>query len=295
MVLDPRMMDEVNSNPKATWVAGENQVFVGKTMSQIRHMFGAYLLDKDVSRMKVFKLSLNTNDDIPKAFNSSSKWSNCDTISNIRNQGQCGSCWAFAGAEVLSDRFCVETGGKINHDLSPQDMVSCDKHNFACQGGYLDKLWTYLEETGIVSENCFPYKSGSGVVPECPTACVPAATDKWVKHHAVKGKTISYADVESAQKDMLEHGPIMTGFKVYRDFMSYKSGVYKHLTGGFAGGHAVKIVGWGVDSKTDVPYWIVNNSWGKGWGLNGTFWIERGNDECDFESNMIAGYAEPPK
>jgi len=79
------------------------------------------------------------------------------------------------------------------------------------------------------------------------------------------------------------NGPIQTGFTVYQDFMSYQSGVYRHTSGSQLGGHAVKIVGWGSD------YWIVANSWGTGWGLNGFFWF--GMNQCGFEGQGIAGKA----
>ena len=61
-------------------------------------------------------------------------------------------------------------------------------------------------------------------------------------------------------------GPVETGFTVYGDFFSYKTGIYHHVTGDVAGGHAVKIVGWGVDPNTKVSYWICANSWGPKWG-----------------------------
>jgi C1A family cysteine protease len=70
--------------------------------------------------------------------------------------------------------------------------------------------------------------------------------------------------------------------------MSYHSGVYKHTTGGELGGHAVKIVGWGQQGST--PYWIVANSWGTGWGLNGYFWF--GMNQCSFEQQGIAAHAQ---
>jgi cathepsin B len=70
-----------------------------------------------------------------------------------------------------------------------------------------------------------------------------------------------------------------TGFQVYQDFFSYKKGIYHHVTGGLAGGHAVKIVGWGVEDGTN--YWICANSWGDAWGENGFFRIEQGDSGID--------------
>eukprot|EP00689_Sawyeria_marylandensis_P002030 EC822907.1.p1 GENE.EC822907.1~~EC822907.1.p1 ORF type:complete len:84 (+),score=53.33 EC822907.1:357-608(+) len=68
----------------------------------------------------------------------------------------------------MSDRMCIASKGSINEVLSPQDMVSCDKGDLGCQGGYLDREWAYLVSTGIVTDACFPYVSGDGHVPKCP-------------------------------------------------------------------------------------------------------------------------------
>jgi cathepsin B len=284
LVLDSDIIRAVNSNPKATWVAGENAVFKGKTLSQIRHMFGVFLVDKENTIQKYSSGNVTMN--LPDNFDSQTNWPQCKTINDIRNQGQCGSCWAFSATEAMADRFCIASSGSINKQLSPQDMVSCDKGDYACQGGYLQKLWQYYEQTGTVTDNCFPYKSFYGTVPPCPTSCVPGSTDQWHKYKAKAGSTKNFESVEDAQNDIATHGPIQAGFKVYQDFFTYKKGVYRHLTGGFAGGHAVKVVGWGVDSATQQKYWVVNNSWGNTWGMNGVFWIQRGNNECDFESNL---------
>lgn len=76
----------------------------------------------------------------------------------------------------------------------------------------------------------------------------------------------------------MTRGPVQAMFTVYSDFLSYKSGVYRHVTGQELGGHSVKIVGWGVENK--VGYWLVANSWNEDWGDNGFFKIQRGDDEC---------------
>ncbi len=78
-----------------------------------------------------------------------------------------------------------------------------------------------------------------------------------------------------------------SAFSVYEDFLSYKSGVYKHVTGSMLGGHAISIIGWGTESGTD--YWLVRNSWNTDWGANGYFKIARGVDECGIEDEVVAG------
>ena len=87
----------------------------------------------------------------------------------------------------------------------------------------------------------------------------------------------------------MTYGPVEAAFTVYADFPTYKSGVYKHVSGGMLGGHAIKIIGWGVENGQD--YWIVVNSWNETWGDNGTFKIARGDDECGIEDGIVAGGA----
>ena len=93
-----------------------------------------------------------------------------------------------------------------------------------------------------------------------------------------------------------DNGPVAVNFEVYKDLISYKSGVYQHLSHDDLQrhfnpfeltNHVVVAVGWGVDKTSGLKYWIVKNSWGTKWGIDGFFWIRRGVDECGFES-MVA-------
>jgi len=88
-------------------------------------------------------------------------------------------------------------------------------------------------------------------------------------------------------QDLYEYGSVTAAFTVYEDFVAYKSGVYEHKTGRALGGHAIKIVGYGVEDGTE--YWLVMNSWNDSWGDNGYFKIKRGADECGIESQVSAG------
>jgi hypothetical protein len=124
--------------------------------------------------------------------------------------------------------------------------------------------------------------------PSCKNTCVAGypgsyATDKW---HAESVYSVPSA-VEKIQTEIMTHGPVEAAFTVYNDFLTYKSGVYQHKTGSALGGHAIKIVGWGVESGT--PYWLVANSWNEDWGDKGFFKIKRGSNECGIEGQIVAG------
>jgi cathepsin B len=215
-------------------------------------------------------------------------WRSKDVFLPVRDQGQCGSCWAFAASEVLSDRFCIASNGAVDVILSPQDLVSCDRNDLGCNGGYLDRSWNYLVNTGVVSDSCYPYTSGSGVTGTCRLSggnCVDGSTPA-TKYHAASSRT--YSSVEEIKTDIFTNGPVETGFLVYQDFMSYKGGIYRKSSNYLLGGHAVKVVGWGLDQASNTEYWVVANSWGTKWGENGHFRIAIGNC-CNFEAQMISG------
>ena len=86
------------------------------------------------------------------------------------------------------------------------------------------------------------------------------------------------------QTELYNNGPMEGAFTVYEDFFSYKSGVYYHVSGGVAGGHAIKVIGWGTENG--LNYWLCANSWGTSWGLSGFFKIKQG--DCGINQQMYA-------
>ena len=222
---------------------------------------------------------------LPTNFDGRQAFGKC--IHPVRDQMQCGSCWAFSASEVLSDRFCIASKGQIDVVLSPQTLVSCDTDgNMGCQGGYLDKAWEFLVSNGIASDQCEPYTSGGGDSGTCPTKCADGSQIKYYK--AANYKHIT--GVSNIQTELMTNGPVQAAFEVYQDFMSYKSGIYHHISGSLLGGHAVEMVGWGVENGT--AYWTIKNSWGPSWGENGYFRIVKNVNECSIESNIFTGAPE---
>jgi cathepsin B len=123
----------------------------------------------------------------------------------------------------------------------------------------------------------------------CPTACADGSP--MALHRALSAYAVARpADVSSMQKEIMAHGSIEVGFQVFSDFMSYHNGTYRRTAGAqLKGGHAVKLIGWGVDEK-GVDYWVATNSWSPLWGgLHGFFHIERGTNQCGVETTPAAG------
>ncbi|KAL0486472.1 cathepsin B [Acrasis kona] len=275
-VLHDSIINEVNSDDEATWVAHRSPVFESVTIAQAKTKLGAV----GIKRTGVHTRATNA----PDNFDSRTQWPGC--VHPVRNQQSCGSCWAFAASEVLSDRICIASKKSVDVILSPQYLVNCDKVDHGCQGGQLAASWSFLKDTGIPTDKCAPYYSGeTKKAGQCSNQCADGSSFKLFKassYKLLRGEAQMIEDIQ-------QHGPIEVGFMVYRDFMAYKSGVYTHRTGALLGGHAVKIVGWGVDKASNTPYWTVQNSWTETFGEGGFFRIARGRDECGIESNVVTG------
>jgi len=234
----------------------------------------------------------------PPAFDSRQQWPGC--IGPVLNQGDCGSCWAFGTAETLSDRYCIHSNGSVVVALAPLDITTCDMEEAGCDGGDPAQAWTYAHKTGVVTEACAPYNKTIPTcpptqqpclnfvpTPKCPSPkCANGASWSQDKHFAASAYSIS-SNIDDIQAEMFTNGPVQASFDVYADFVHYKSGVYRHVTGKYLGGHSVKIIGYGTMNATD--YWLVQNSWTTTWGDNGYFMILRGKDECGIEDGIVAG------
>jgi len=249
--------------------------------------------------------------DLPESFDPREKWPNCPSIKDILDQGGCGSCWAFGAVSAMSDRLCIHSEGQVQVRVSPENLLSCCYScGFGCNGGFPDNAWKYWQRKGIVSGGkygshvgCQPYDiepcehhvngtrkpcSEGGTTPKCHRYC--ENSDYTTKYDADKTFGQEPHDVmheqEHIMKELMTNGPTETAFSVYEDFVNYKSGVYKHVHGRMLGGHAVRLLGWGVEKGT--PYWLLANSWNSDWGDHGTFKILRGENHCGIESSVVA-------
>jgi len=291
-LLSQHMIDKINAD--GDWVASMNNQFADFSARDALRMLGTKM-DSDFSGYTVVDHALAPHA-IPAAFDARTQWPN-GQIHPIRNQEQCGSCWAFGATEAFSDRQAIASNNSINVIFAPQQLVSCDTAggNEGCNGGYPIQAWDYFVGTGIVADECYPYTSGGGVTGKClwkagATSCTATkGTGPATAYKAATAYAIASNNVAAMQTEIMTYGPIEVAFEVYEDFFSYTSGVYVHKTGALDGGHAVKIIGWGV--LNGVDYWTVANSWGTTWGMDGFFLIKRGVNECGIESQPVAGHA----
>ena len=248
----------------------------------------------------------------PQTLNLRTKYVKCRSIAMIRNQGICASCWAVAAMTSISDRFCISQslpGKTTERFFSFQDSLECCKNCVGsvgkpCDGGYLYQVFLFAKISGVVTGDsygsnslCKPYflaPTYNGVLknPTCANSCtITAATvfstsgKNYVEDKRMINDFIYGRGEDQMIQALNEGGSIAATMKVYSDLYLYKSGVYIKMFGAFLGGHAVRVIGYGV--ADGVKYWLIANSWGSTWGEQGFFRMRRGTDECGIESNYF--------
>jgi len=221
-----------------------------------------------------YKIEQILNDlKIPNNYNFLNYYSKVET----KDQLNCGSCWAMSSATSLSYRY-RKIGLKL--DLSPQYLLSC-YHSDCDVGLYETDPQFFLFNSGLVTEECFPFSSGDKIIESCPKKCIKDEIpfNKYKAKNAYIAnidKNNFYEMMEIIFYELYNNGPITTGFNVYGDFMSLDKNIcnkdnyiYSHdwNFSEVIGGHDVVIVGYGnLNSKY---YFLVQNSWGKDFCNNG--------------------------
>jgi C1A family cysteine protease len=194
-------------------------------------------------------------------------WSTKGAVTPIKNQGQCGSCWAFSTTGSLEGAYYLKNA-KLQ-SFSEQHLVDCSTSygNEACNGGLMNLSFFYVRDNGIAAEEKFPYK---GAQSPCR---YNASTDKvWT----ISDCTEVTADKEDALRAAINRTPVSVAIEAnHISFQLYKSGVYSGLCGTNLD-HGVLAVGYGT--QNNKPYFKVKNSWGNTWGEKGYIFIERTGD-----------------
>jgi len=205
---------------------------------------------------------------------SSVDWRQKGAVTQVKNQGQCGSCWSFSSTGGIEGAWFL-AGNKLT-SVSEQELVSCDKVDQGCNGGLMDNAYEWLvssKKGQITTEASYPYTSGEGSVGSCKSVTTVGAT---ISGH----KDVTHS--ESQMKAwVIQNGPLPVAADAQEGWQSYQGGVMSTCSGKSLD-HGVMVVGVTPD------YWIVKNSWGATWGESGYIRLAYGSDQCGLTQSPTA-------
>ena len=217
-------------------------------------------------------------------------WNWCDQggCTPVKDQGSCGSCWAFGTVGPLESNILIQE--VLEEDLAEQYLLSCNTDGWDCSGGWWAHdyhEWKYSSpetEAGAVPEDEFPY-----VAYDSPCGgpySHPYKIDDW----AYIGNDSSVPSVDAIKQAILDYGPVSVGIYVGRAFQAYTGGIFNTSETGVVN-HAVVLVGWDDTQGTD-GVWFLRNSWSSTWGESGYMRIEYGTSQVGYSANYVV-YSPP--
>jgi len=225
---------------------------------------------------------------LPTAFD----WRSKGAVTPVKNQGQCGSCWAFSSTGNMEGIWNISGNPLVG--LSEQNLVDCDHHcmqyegesvcDAGCDGGLMPNAYMYvIGNGGIDTENSYPYQ-GEDNTCSFKTSNIGAKFSSWTMVSGNETQMAAY---------MYANGPVSIAVDAEL-WQFYIGGVFDFPWCGESLDHGVLIVGYGVETDWfDEPldFWTIKNSWGEDWGEDGYIRVERGNGECGdnlFPCSIIA-------
>ena len=208
--------------------------------------------------------------------NGSIDWRNFGAVTSVKDQGQCGSCWAFSAIGNIEGQFYLKDripNKSVAISLSEQELVSCDTTDNGCNGGLPDNAFRWIQKLNngsVPSYQSYPYVSGDGTVPLCQDKHNVNTTSH------VCGNLDLPQDETSMASWLIKIGPISIGVDA-TSWQTYLDGILTDCISQQVD-HAVLLVGF--NDFNDPPYWIIKNSWGESWGENGYIRIAKGTNQC---------------
>jgi hypothetical protein len=262
---------KTHNDAKKSWTMGMNE-FGDLTHAEFKAKYvGGY--KKRAVRKAGVKLSTVG---VPTSID----WSAKGAVTAIKNQQQCGSCWAFSTTGSVEGISFIKTGQLPN--LSEQQLVDCSTQNNGCNGGLMDYAFEYIVQNGgIGSESAYPYTAADGTCKKVAAAAT------------ISGHTDVAASDEDALQAAVAQQPVSVAIEADQmGFQFYSGGVFDGSCGTNLD-HGVLAVGYGTESGKD--YWKVKNSWGATWGSQGYILLARGTGKGNGQCGIAMQPSYPTK
>nr|XP_023020438.1 crustapain-like isoform X1 [Leptinotarsa decemlineata] len=270
-----RRIEEHNEkyrNGESSYQMGVNQ-FSDLTAEEFRRTYLMTSFPSPPIDMNPKQAKFNVHEDLPEEVN----WTEAGAVTHVKNQGGCGSCWAFSITGAVESQYFIKTGKLIS--LSEQQLVDCLPW-FGCAGGQTNEGMDYIRANGLMEQTAYPYETKVGA---CRYNLSNVVTR--INHY----DWIHRGDEYDLKRNVALKGPVSVRIAIRDSFGSYSSGIYDdplcpvHY---WETNHAVLVTGYGTENGKD--YWIVKNSWGDWWGDNGYIKMSRNaNDQCGIASSAI--------
>ena len=202
--------------------------------------------------------------DVPRSVD----WRQHGAVTAVKNQGRCGSCWAFSTVVAVEGINAIRTGSLVS--LSEQELVDCDTAENGCQGGLMENAFDFIKSYGgITTESAYPYRASNGT-------CDGMRARRGRVHVSIDGHQMVPTGSEDALAKAVARQPVSVAIDAGgQAFQFYSEGVFTGDCGTDLD-HGVAVVGYGVSDVDGTPYWIVKNSWGPSWGEGGYIRMQRG-------------------
>lgn len=225
-------------------------------------------------------------------------WRDTEAVTAIKNQGQCGSCWAFSATEAIESQLVLTSGGKLAIDLSPQHIASCTTTSYGCNGGWTEDAYDYVKSVaGLANSFYIPYNQSLTQVSNtmaCPTEKVAQIDGEYQElsggYAVVSGYSYAVPACTSGACTNQDLDGFAAALETTPLSICVNAGAWNDYTGGVMTSAACGSMGaadqdhcvmaTGFNTTAPTPYWIVRNSWSSTWGEEGYVYLEMANNTC---------------